>query len=81
MVINRWTVLAILVIGRLSVGNQFQSTGSVAPFLIEDLGIGYDQVGTLIGLYMIPGLLLAIPAGHLGKRFGCDQINVMCGAQ
>jgi MFS family permease len=74
MVINRWTVLAILVIGRLSVGNQFQSTGSVAPFLIEDLGIGYDQVGTLIGLYMIPGLLLAIPAGHLGKRFGDRQV-------
>ncbi len=74
MVINRWTVLAVLVIGRLSVGNQFQSTGSVAPFLIQDFNIGYDQIGTLIGLYMIPGLLLSIPAGHLGKRFGDRQV-------
>jgi MFS family permease len=74
LVINRWTILAILVVGRLSVGNQFQSAGSVAPFLIQDFDVGYDQIGMLIGLYMIPGLVLSIPAGHLGKRFGDRQV-------
>ena len=74
LVINRWTILVVLVVCRLSVGNQFQSTGSLAPFLIQEFNVGYDQIGTLIGLYMIPGLLLSIPAGHLGKRFGDRQV-------
>jgi MFS family permease len=74
LVINRWTILVVLVVVRLSVGNQFQSTGSVAPFLIQDFNVGYDQIGTLIGLYMIPGLLLSIPAGNLGKQFGDRQV-------
>lgn len=72
--INRWTILVVLVVARLGVGNQFQSTGSVAPFLVQEFGVGYGQIGTLIGLYMVPGLLLAIPAGHLGKRFGDRQV-------
>jgi MFS family permease len=74
MGINRWTILVVLFVGRISVGIQFQSTGSVAPFLIQEFNIGYDQIGTLIGLYMIPGLILSIPAGHLGKRFGDRQV-------
>jgi MFS family permease len=74
MGINRWTVLVILFVARISVGVQFQAAGSVTPFLIQDFGVGYDQIGTLIGLYMIPGLLLAIPAGQLGKRFGDRQV-------
>lgn len=70
MGINRWAILGVLFVARLCAGTQFQSAGSVAPFLARDFGLGYDQIGTLIGLYMIPGLILAIPAGHLGKRFG-----------
>jgi MFS family permease len=72
--VNRWAILVVLFVARLGVGNQFQSTGSVAPFLVQEFGVGYGQIGTLIGLYMVPGLLLAIPAGHLGKRFGDRQV-------
>ena len=46
----------------------------MAPFLTQEFDVGYDRIGTLIGLYMIPGLILAIPAGHLGKRFGDRQV-------
>jgi len=72
--INRWVILVVLFVARLGVGNQFQSMGSVAPFLTQEFDVGYDQIGTLIGLYMVPGLILAIPAGHLGKRFGDRQV-------
>jgi predicted MFS family arabinose efflux permease len=68
--INRWGILAVLFVARLCAGTQFQSAGSVAPFLARDFAVGYDRIGTLIGIYMVPGLILAIPAGFLGRRFG-----------
>jgi MFS family permease len=66
---NRWFILGILCVARLGLGFQFQSAGSAAPFLIEDLGIDYSQVGTLVGLFMVPGIVLAVPAGFIGKHF------------
>ncbi len=35
--------------------------------LVAGLGFSYAQVGTLIGLFMLPGLVLALPAGYLGR--------------
>lgn len=51
-------------------GFQFQSVASVAPFLVNDLHIGYVQVGMLMGLYLLPGGVIALPGGMLGQRFG-----------
>ena len=74
MAANRWFILGVLVVARLGLGFQFQSAGSVAPFLIDELGVDYNQVGTLIGLYMLPGLVLALPAGFMGKRYGDRRV-------
>ncbi len=63
---NRWVMLAVLTTARLAMGFQFQSIGSTAPFLVEDLGIDYTSVGLLIGLYLAPGVVLAFPTGLLG---------------
>ncbi len=51
-------------------GFQFQSVASVAPFLVDDFRIGYAQVGVLMGLYLLPGAVIALPGGMLGQRFG-----------
>lgn len=74
---NRWVMLAVLTTARLAMGFQFQSIGSTAPFLVEDLGIDYASVGFLIGLYMAPGVVLAFPAGLLGRRFGDKRVVVI----
>jgi MFS family permease len=74
MVTNRWLILGILCVARFGLGFQFQSVGSVAPFLIEDFGIDYSQIGTLVGLFMLPGIVLAVPAGFIGKRFGDKRV-------
>jgi MFS family permease len=37
---------------------------------MTDLGIGYTRLGFLIGVYQLPGFILAFPGGILGKRFG-----------
>jgi MFS family permease len=51
-------------------GFQFQSVASAAPFLTESLAIGYTEIGTLIGLYMLPGVVMALPGGMLGRWIG-----------
>lgn len=73
---TRWIILVVLFIVRTAIGLQFQSVASVSPFLIEDLGIDYTRLGLLIGLYQLPGFVLALPGGLLGRRFG-DKLVVM----
>ena len=75
---NRWFILVVLFVARFCLGYQFQSAGSVAPILISEFGLDYRQIGTLVGLFMLPGLVLALPGGLLGKRFG-DKPVVMMG--
>ncbi len=58
-------------------GLQFQSIGSVAPLLVRDLGLDFALLGFLIGAWMLPGVLVAIPGGLLGRRFGDKQVVVV----
>jgi MFS family permease len=73
---NRWIVLALVFVTRTSMGFQFQSVASVGPLLIADLGLSYAQLGTLIGLYMLPGAFFALPGGVIGHRFGARRVVV-----
>lgn len=75
---NRWTILAVLFTARIGVAVGFQTIAAVLPFLLTDLDLTYTQAGTLIGLFMLPGVALAIPAGWLAARFG-DKPVVICG--
>jgi predicted MFS family arabinose efflux permease len=70
----RWPALAVLTIARASTGFQFQSVGSVSPMLLGELGLGYAEIGVLIGLYFLPGIALALPGGLLGRRFGDTHV-------
>jgi MFS family permease len=73
---NRWMVLALVFLTRTSMGFQFQSVASVAPLMLADLGLSYAQLGTLIGLYMLPGAVFALPGGVIGQRFGNRRVVV-----
>jgi MFS family permease len=70
----RWIALAVLTTARASMGYQFQSLAAVSPLLIDEFGLGYADVGFLIGLYFLPGVALAVPGGLLGQRFGDKRI-------
>ena len=74
---NRWAVLALVVIARTTVGFQFQSVAAVGPFLVADLGLSYADLGTLIGFYLLPGVVLALPGGLLGTRFGDRAVMLL----
>src|SRR5439155_1399922 len=67
---NRWVALAIVFVTRTTMGYQFQAIASVGPLIVTDLGLSWAQLGSLIGLYMLPGAFLALPGGMLGQRLG-----------
>lgn len=75
---GRWSVLALLFAVRATMGFQFQSVAAVAPIVARDLGIGLADIGLLIGLYLAPGLAIALPGGAIGRRFG-DKPAVLAG--
>jgi MFS family permease len=66
---RRWLILAILFAARAATGFQFQSVGSAANLLMRDLALDYSQIGMLLGAYLLPGVIVALPAGLLGQRF------------
>ena len=75
----RWLMLGILFTARLAMGFQFQSIASVSAHLIETFGFSYGQIGTLIGLFLLPGIFLAIPSGLLTRAVS-DKLLLMVGA-
>jgi hypothetical protein len=75
----RWSMLAILFIVRLAMGYQFQSISSVSTQLVDTFGFSYTQVGTLIGLVLLPGVFMALPSGAM-TRAATDKTLLMIGA-
>lgn len=73
---NRWAALAIVFLTRTSMGFQFQSVAAVGPLMIGELEFNYVQLGTLIGIYMLPGAFFALPGGVMGQRFGERRVVV-----
>jgi MFS family permease len=66
----RWLVLAVLTFARTAMGFQFQSVAVVSPQLHDAFALSYAAIGTLIGLYLLPGSAVAMPGGMLAQRFG-----------
>lgn len=76
--LDRWKVLALLFAVRTAMALQFQSVAALAPMIRHDFDVGIADIGLLIGLYLSPGLVLALPGGAIGKRYG-DKLVVMAG--
>ncbi len=74
----RWCILSLLFLARIGLGFQFQTVASVGNDLVVAFGLNYVDIGFLIGLFMAPGLVLAIPAGYWG-RYVSDRVMVVFG--
>ncbi|MEP1354496.1 MAG: MFS transporter [Tateyamaria sp.] len=73
----RWRILTLLFFARIGMGLQFQTLASVGDGLIVAFGLDYASVGLLIGLFMAPGLILALPAGYLGRLISDRDMAVL----
>ena len=58
-------ILAVLFAARTVVAFQFQSLPALGPLVVQDLGIDYAVFGTLVGLFMLPGVIFACGSAWL----------------
>ena len=57
---------------------QFQALAVVAPGVMERLALDVVQIGTLAGIFMLPGLVLAIPGGMISQWIGERRFLIAC---
>jgi MFS family permease len=73
---RRWAMLLVIFFTRTSLGFQFQSIAALTSFLVPAFDLRYAQAGLLMGLFMLPGTVIALPGGLLGQRFGSLRVVV-----
>src|SRR5258705_10614799 len=73
---QRWAMLLVIFFTRTALGFQFQSIAALTPFLVTAFDISWAQVGLLMGLFMLPGVVFALPGGLLGQRFGSLRVVI-----
>jgi MFS family permease len=71
---RRWLILFVLTFARTAIAFQFQSLAALSPFLIEQFQLNYATLGIVIGLYLLPGVVVALPGGMIAHRFGDKRI-------
>src|SRR5918994_5015208 len=74
---RRWLILLVLFVARAAIAFQFQSIPALSPVLVNSLRIDYALLGTLVGIYMLPGVVFSLPGGMLGQRFGDKQVALL----
>ena len=68
----------MLFVSRTGLGFQFQTLGSVSDHLVDIFGFSFAEVGMLIGAFLLPGMVLAVPCGFAG-RYTSDRLLVTIG--
>lgn len=71
---TRWSMLALLFLVRVSMAFQFQAVAALSPMMMTAYGVGLADIGLLIGLYLAPGIVLAVPGGAIGMRYGDRRV-------
>ncbi|MGE0422464.1 MAG: CynX/NimT family MFS transporter [Reyranellaceae bacterium] len=74
---ERWRALCLILVARVAYGVHLQAVPSTASTLSRELGLSFADIGLLIGLFMLPGIVIAVPAGLLGQRFGDRRVALV----
>ena len=75
---NRWAILALMFLVGLTVPIQLQAVPALAAILIKETGVSYAEIGVLTGLFLFPGIFLAVPLGVVSARIG-DRLVLIIG--
>lgn len=74
---QRWTILAVLFLARLTMAFQFQSAASLSPWIQDSFAVGLAEIGVLIGLYLAPGVVVALPGSAIAAWFGDRRVVLL----
>ena len=74
---ERWLILAVLFFARTAMAFQFQAVAALSSFFIADFRLDFTQLGLLIGLYLLPGTVIAYPGGLLGRHLGDKRVALL----
>jgi predicted MFS family arabinose efflux permease len=74
---TRWKALLLLFCARCAMSSQFESIGALGP-LLKAQGVDYGELGILIGMYLAPGVIFALPGGILIQRIGDKSALLLC---
>lgn len=74
----RWIILLVLFFARTVMAFQFQSVAALSPLIIDSLAVTLADIGLLIGLYMGPGVVVAVGGGAVATRLGDKRTVVAC---
>ena len=74
---NPWGVALAIGLSRIAFGFQLQTIASLGPDLARAYGLDYAALGTLVGIYMAAGVVVALPAGFAARRFGDYPLAVV----
>lgn len=66
----RWVILLVLFFARTVMAFQFQSVAALSPLMIDSLAVTLVEIGLLIGLYLGPGIIVAVIGGTVASVFG-----------
>lgn len=69
-----WKIVLTLTFARMTMGFQFQAIPSLAPVLTGSGGFSYAALGTLTGAYLVPGVIVALAGGWLGRLLGDARV-------
>ncbi len=72
---ERWRILAALTLARVAMALAFQSVAALAPPMMAAAGLGWGEVGVLVGAFMAPGVVAALAGGWLGARVGGGRVG------
>ena len=71
---KRWQILFVLFFARMTMSFQFEAVAALSPIIAKSYGLDIADIGLLIGLYLMPGVVVAIPGGAIAARFGDKRV-------
>ena len=66
--------MAVLTFARSAMAFQFQTVAALSVPLLAGFHLSYAGFGTLVGIYLFPGVVVALPGGLIAQRFGDKKV-------